>query len=42
MTLDLEPLEPGFDLNAWVAKSREQAAAALPDWVEAVRERYGE
>ena len=40
-TLDLEPLDPNFDLMAWLSKSRAQAAAALPPWVAAVRKRYG-
>ncbi|TEB26696.1 alpha/beta-hydrolase [Coprinellus micaceus] len=40
-TLDLEPLDPNFDLPAWLTKSRAQAAAALPAWVDAVKKRYG-
>ncbi|KAJ2928385.1 hypothetical protein H1R20_g8693, partial [Candolleomyces eurysporus] len=38
---DLHPFDPNFDLPAWVAKSRVQAAQAVPIWNKAVRERYG-
>ena len=40
-TYDFEPLDPNFDLTAWVAKSRAQAAVAIPPWFEAVKRRYG-
>ncbi|EAU86474.1 hypothetical protein CC1G_11782 [Coprinopsis cinerea okayama7 len=33
--------EPDFDMAAWVAKSRAQAAEALPKWNKAVREKFG-
>ncbi|KAF6748759.1 Alpha/Beta hydrolase protein [Ephemerocybe angulata] len=41
VTPDLVSFEPGFDLNAWVAKSRKQAETAVPTWVEGVRTRFG-
>ncbi|TFK63056.1 alpha/beta-hydrolase [Pluteus cervinus] len=33
--------DPNFDRQAWIAKSRKQAAELVPKWVEAVREIYG-
>ncbi|KAJ2912017.1 hypothetical protein MD484_g8400, partial [Candolleomyces efflorescens] len=38
---DLIPFDPNFDLPAWLAKSRRQAAEAVPGWNEGVRKRYG-
>ncbi|KAJ2929306.1 hypothetical protein H1R20_g7784, partial [Candolleomyces eurysporus] len=38
---DLQPIDPNFNLTAWVEKSRRQAAQAVPPWNQAVRERYG-
>ncbi|KAF6744573.1 Alpha/Beta hydrolase protein [Ephemerocybe angulata] len=38
---DLVPFDPTFDLNAWVVKSKNQADAAVPTWIEAVKRRYG-
>ncbi|KAF5320336.1 hypothetical protein D9611_011262 [Ephemerocybe angulata] len=38
---DLEPFDPNFDLNAWVAKSKKQADAAVPAWIDGVKKRYG-
>ncbi|TEB22148.1 alpha/beta-hydrolase [Coprinellus micaceus] len=39
---DLVPFDPDFDFDEWIAKSRQQAAAALPSWIDAVRRRYGQ
>ncbi|RXW18352.1 hypothetical protein EST38_g7512 [Candolleomyces aberdarensis] len=39
---DLQPIDPNFNLTAWVEKSRRQAAQAVPIWNEAVRKRYGQ
>ncbi|KAF7972742.1 hypothetical protein HWV62_17098 [Athelia sp. TMB] len=33
--------EEGFDRQAWIAKSRRQADACVPGWLEATREKYG-
>ncbi|KAJ3525065.1 hypothetical protein NMY22_g10729 [Coprinellus aureogranulatus] len=39
---DLEPFDPDFDMDAWIAKSRKQAEEVLPGWIDAVRSRSGE
>jgi len=33
--------EANFDRGAWMAKSREQAKAAFPKWIQGVRDIYG-
>lgn len=33
--------EPGFDYEAWKNKHQDFAAAAVPGWMDAVREKYG-
>lgn len=33
--------EEGFDRSAWFAKSRKQADDCLPNWIEAVKAKYG-
>ena len=33
--------DPNFDRTAWFAKVRKLAADATPEWVNAVREKYG-
>ncbi|KAJ2928388.1 hypothetical protein H1R20_g8697, partial [Candolleomyces eurysporus] len=38
---DLQPIDPNFNLTAWVEKSRREAAQAVPIWNEAVKKRYG-
>ncbi|KAF5311414.1 hypothetical protein D9611_011522 [Ephemerocybe angulata] len=38
---NFQSFDPNFVLATWVAKSRAQAEAALPAWIEAVRQRYG-
>ncbi|EAU93581.2 hypothetical protein CC1G_02811 [Coprinopsis cinerea okayama7 len=34
--------EPDFDRDGWFTKSRKQAAEAVPRWIDAVREVYGQ
>jgi hypothetical protein len=34
--------EPGFDRKAWISQAMERATEAVPKWIEAVREKYGE
>ncbi|KAF6758362.1 hypothetical protein DFP72DRAFT_887389 [Ephemerocybe angulata] len=38
---NFQSFDPNFVLATWVAKSRAQAEAALPAWIEAIRQRYG-
>ncbi|KAH6906039.1 Alpha/Beta hydrolase protein [Coprinopsis sp. MPI-PUGE-AT-0042] len=33
--------EPGFNMTAWITKSRTQAREVLPKWIDAVRGEYG-
>jgi hypothetical protein len=39
--IHLHTNEEGFDRNAWITKSKQQANEAFPKWVKEVREIYG-
>ena len=34
--------EPGFDSRAWASQAMIRATEAVPKWIEAVREKYGQ
>jgi hypothetical protein len=37
-----ETIENQSDKSAWIAKARPRAAEAVPKWLEALKEKYGE
>jgi len=37
----LHTSEEGFDRNAWMSKSKQQAKEAVPKWTKAVKDIYG-